>query len=375
MMNRLTSKLEGNKSHRNAYMLRGKSARNGYDWWWHSLVAINENSGEKEPFFIEYYVINPSVSPDQPTFGQIPGKKQKPSYAMIKAGKWGNEKAQIHNFWPSRDFIASYKKMEVKIGDNYADEHTLRGFVQLDPEKARNNTHFMSDAGFMSWDLKIHKEISYQVGYGASTIFRRLNLFEMFWHVQGMKTRYDGVIEYNGTKYLVKPEFSGGYQDKNWGKDYTSPWIWLNCNFFANKDGKVVPDASLDIGGGNPKVMGFSMGPKILVAFHLDKKLYEFNFTKFLFQKQQWNCWEDDNHIYWDVEVSNRKHRLEVHFSCEKEKMLLINYENPLGEKNHNKLWNGGHAHGNLTLFEKKTNKIIADLTGSFGGCEYGVAD
>jgi len=70
----------------------------------------------------------------------------------------------------------------------------------------------------------------------------------------------------------------------------------------------------------------------------------------------------------------NRNYRLEIHFKCEKSKMLHVNYENPAGEKNHTKLWNGGHAEGNLLLYKKNNGKfeLLDELEGKFGGCEYG---
>ena len=45
---------------RNGYMLAGRRARCGYDWWWHSFVGINAKSSERQPFFVEYFVINPA---------------------------------------------------------------------------------------------------------------------------------------------------------------------------------------------------------------------------------------------------------------------------------------------------------------------------
>lgn len=61
-------------------------------------------------------------------------------------------------------------------------------------------------------------------------MFRKLQLFEMFWHAEGMKTAYEGEVIWNGKKYIVTPETSYGYADKNWGKDFTSPWVWLSSN-------------------------------------------------------------------------------------------------------------------------------------------------
>jgi len=353
-------------------MLGRHNHRIAYDWWWHSLSAENTETGELEAFFIEYYVINPGRGGRQPVFGQIPGPPARPSYAMIKAGKWGKGKAQIHNFRGVDDFRASRKGMDVRIGKNRAGETFLKGSVSMTPREAKEHPEYMTDAGEMSWDLKVDKEISFSVGYGASAPFRYLNLFPMFWHVQGMKVRYEGTIVFNRQTYHVKPESSFGYQDKNWGRDYTNPWIWLNCNCFKDEDGRLLEGTSLDIGGGNPKLGPFSLGEKILVCFVHEGEKYEFNFTRLFFQKQDWSCREDEDHIYWDTDVSNRTHRLKVSFSCPKEGMLLVNYENPKGKKNHNRLWNGGDASGTLELFKKKGNRRVCGLTGERGGCEYG---
>jgi len=233
------------------------------------------------------------------------------------------------------------------------------------------NPDFMCDQGSMSWDLNVSKKLSFSVGYGASKLFRLSGLFSMFWHVQGMKSLFDGEIIYNNTKYIVKPETSFGYQDKNWGIDYTNPWIWLNCNNFVTLNGTPLENTSLDIGGGNPKLAGISLGEKILVKFVYENIEHEFNFTHIFFQKQKWSCKEDENYIYWDVYVENRTHTLWVNFKCDKDSMIKVNYVNPHGVKNHNNLWNGGYANGNLELTEKKNNLKIV-LKGSLGGCEYG---
>lgn len=359
------------KSKRNAYMLK-KSHKKGYDWWWHSLVAEHANTGVLEPFFIEYYIVNPGLGGKKPLFGQIPNKSQKPAYAMIKAGKWGEGKSQIHNFWGCDEFEASKKKMDVRISNNFATETALKGSVFLNKKEAKENPWYMSDYGEMSWDLTADKEISYSVGYGASAPFRKGKLFTMFWHIQGMKTKYSGTITYNGQLYYVKPETSFGYQDKNWGTDYTNPWIWLSCNRFKDSNNTLLEKTSLDIGGGNPRLKGISFGEKILVGFVYEGKLYEFNFSYLFFQKQQWDCRVDKENVYWDVDVSNRTHRLQVSFSCPKKSMLLVNYENPEGKKEHKELWNGGYAFGTLKLVQKRGSQIICQLKGDMGGCEYG---
>jgi len=362
---------------RNAYMLNRGTVRHGYDWWWHSFLAEDEESGELSSFFIEYYIINPALSPEKIIFGQLPenkNAKRKPSYSMIKAGKWGENKAQIHNFYPTKDFSASKSHMDVRIGSHTADDFHLKGSVSMGAEEAEAHPEYMSDAGSMTWDIKVLSKTPYSVGYGASRMARCINAFEMFWHVGGMITEYEGHVIFNGKKYIVRPETCAGYQDKNWGKDYTNPWIWLSCNRFRDKQGNLLKKTGLDIGGGRPKVFYFSIPKKILVAFIYKGKLYEFNFTKIFFQKQAWKCNIVDDKVHWDVAVENRTHALEVKFSCPIDTMLLVNYENPAGEKNHNQLWNGGFASGTLRFYEKKNSKkiLLADLDGEYAGCEYG---
>ena len=116
---------------RNAYMLKGRLAKRGYDWWWHSLVGINRATGEKQPFFIEYFVINPALGDGQPIFGQLPENQKKgikPSYAMLKAGTWKPGKAvQIHNFYPIQDFSVTSTPLAVRIGNHTLSENHLTG--------------------------------------------------------------------------------------------------------------------------------------------------------------------------------------------------------------------------------------------------------
>ena len=77
----------------------------------------------------------------------------------------------------------------------------------------------------------------------------------MYWHAQGVKTQNSGVVTLDGEEYVVYPEKSHGYADKNWGKDFTSPWVWLSSNNMVSKiTGKKLENSVFDIGGGCPKV-------------------------------------------------------------------------------------------------------------------------
>ena len=197
---------------RDYFMLKGPLAKKGYDWWWHSFTAENKETGEQKPFFIEYFICNPALAEDEPVIvwndpaAREAGKR--PSYCMVKVGFWGRDlKGQIHNFYPWKDVkVDKNAPIDLTVGEDcQVTEKRIRGHVRVSPEEAAAHPEWMCDAGEMEWDLKVDKKVAYNVGYGASGFFRKLNAFEMFWHAEGMKTEYDGWIKLNGVEYVVKP--------------------------------------------------------------------------------------------------------------------------------------------------------------------------
>ncbi len=357
---------------RDEFQLFGGQAKKGYDWWWHSFTAHNKKTGEEKPFYIEFFLINPGKElKKEPVFGQL--GKEKPSYLMVNVGSWGKNKAQLHRFFAWNDVIINKKApFSVTAKDCYLDEYRTCGSVKVSEEEAENHPEYMSDSGSMSWDLKIIKQIPFNVGYGASSLFRRLQLFEMFWHAEGMKSFFEGTITYNDEEYIVKAEDSYGYADKNWGKDFTSPWVWLSSNNLTSKlTGKKLNNSVFDIGGGRPKIGFIALNRKLLSSFFYEGKYYEFNFSKFWTNtKTKFDCYETDTQIVWHVEQSTWNNKMITDITCEKEDMLLINYEAPNGKKLHNLLYNGGNGKGVVKLYHK--GKLVDEIICENVGCEYG---
>lgn len=361
---------------RDACQLFGGQAKCGYDWWWHSLTARHEKTGEEKPFFIEFFVCNPKSGGDEPVFGQLEANKKagvRPSYLMVKAGSWGEDAAQLHRFFGwNKIELHGKAPYHVEAADCYVSETEIRGSVKVTEEEAKAHPEYMCEAGEMSWNLKIDKKVAFNVGYGAGKLFRTLQLFEMFWHAEGMKTAYSGEIIWNGEKYLVTPETSFGYADKNWGKDFTSPWVWLSSNNLTSKlTGKKLEDSVFDIGGGCPKVGPVALKRKLLSAFWYEGKAYEFNFSKFwTFTRTKFDCQETDTQIIWHVEQKTWLNKMVTDITCEKKDMLLVNYEAPNGKKLHNRLWNGGNGKGTVKLYRK--GKLIDEISAENIGCEFG---
>ncbi|MBO4682789.1 MAG: hypothetical protein J5618_02910 [Bacilli bacterium] len=364
---------------RNEFQLFGKQGKKGYDWWWHSFTAINHKTGEEKPFYIEFFLCNPKLAGEEPIFGQLKENQEKgirPSYLMVNVGCWGKKHLQLHRFFAYKDIeIHSKAPFSVKASDCYLDEKKTYGIVSLSKEDSINHPEYMSDYGTISWDLSIDKQVAFNVGYGASSLFRKLQLFEMFWHAEGMKSAFKGTITLDGEVYDVIPEKSYGYSDKNWGKDFTSPWVWLSSNNLTSKlTGKKLDNSVFDIGGGRPKIGPLALNRKLLSAFYYEGKCFEFNFSKFWTNtRTKFESHETEKEILWHVEQKTWRNKMVVDISCNKEDMLWINYEAPDGRKRHNRLWNGGNGTGIISLY--RGNKLIDTIEAKNIGCEYGEFD
>lgn len=363
---------------RDYFMLKGPLAKKGYDWWWHSFTAENAQTGEEQPFFIEFFVCNPALGGDKPIFGQLPENQKKgvqPSYLMVKAGWWGENAGQIHRFFPWTEVKIS-DPLRVEAGDCFLTENEMRGSISVSDEDAENHPEYMCNGGTLEWDIKIDKKVAFHVGYGASEFFRKLNAFEMFWHAEGMKTHYSGKLILNGVEYIVKPETCYGYADKNWGGDFTSPWVWLSSNHMVSKiTGKKLENSVFNIGGGRPKVFGVALNRKLLSDFWYEGKSYEFNFSKFwTLARTEFTGEETETEILWHVRQQTISALMETEIRCFKKDMLWINYEAPNGKKLHNRLWNGGNGTGVIKLYKKTGGRLelIDEVEVKNVGCEYG---
>lgn len=364
---------------RDHYMLKGTLARNGYDWWWHSFTGYNRKTGEEKSFFIEYYVCNPALGGPKAVLGQLPENKAryiKPSYAMIKAGAWGNDAKQIHNFYSIMDFSSTENILNIRIGNCTLTETRMFGVCRVSKAEARLHPEYMSDAGNMFWDLTINKKIAYNVGYGASQLLRDLNAFQMFWHAEGMKTEYSGTVVLDGEIYDVIPEKSYGYADKNWGSDFTSPWLWISsCSLKSLITGKVLQNSAVELGGGRPKVFGIPFNNKLLGGLYHEGKMYDYNFSKFWTRaKINFEFTKGKKLNVWKVRAINQDSMMELIVKCPQNEMILINYEAPNGKKRHNRLWNGGTGYGRIKLYRlgRTGKKLIDYIEMDHVGCEYG---
>ena len=368
---------------RDEFMLHGSLAKQGYDWWWHSFTGHHVKTGEAKTFFIEFFTINPELGGEKPVFGQLPENKEQkimPSYMMVKAGAWGEDAAQLHRFFGWDDVTIKQDAPFIISADNcFCSETRTLGMISLSEKEVEAHPEYMCQAGKMTWDLNIDKKIAFNVGYGAAKALREVEAFDMFWHAEGMKTEYDGKVVWNGEEYAVRPETSYGYADKNWGKDFTSPWIWLSSNnLTSNITGEKLENSVFDIGGGRPKVGPVAFENKLLAAMMYKGTPYEFNFSKvWTLTKTKFKCKESKDKVRWKIIQETPMTKMYTDITCLKKDMLLVNYESPDGERRHQNLWNGGNGTGNIKLYRKSLKKkwqweLVDDIQAGNVRCEYG---
>ncbi|MBO4364865.1 MAG: hypothetical protein J5804_01065, partial [Eggerthellaceae bacterium] len=303
----------------------------------------------------------------------------RPSYLMVKAGCWGQGARQMHRFFAWDDVeIGCDVPFYVSADDCLCCETDLIGSVNVSEADAAQPER-MCDAGAMAWDLHVDKNIAFNVGYGASAPLRAAQAFEMYWHAEGMKCFYDGVVVLDGERYVVESDMCFGYADKNWGANFTSPWVWLaSSNLVSCLTGRKLSNSAFEIGGGRPKIFGVALNRKLLGQIVYEGRAYEFNFSKlWTGSKTEFAASETDNEILWHVEQETNDAVMVTDIRCPKSQMLFVNYESPDGKKRHNRLWNGGTGFGHIQLFAKRggTRELIDYIAVANVGCEYGEYD
>ena len=368
---------------RDRFMLRGKLAEQGYDCWRQFFTGHNAATGEEKSFFLCFFAINPALGTDSAILGQseeTQSKGIKPSYLMVKAGVWGEDPRQLNRFFPWKEVSMNEGAPFSISADNcFLSETRSLGRVCLRPEEVKAHPEWMSDAGDLIWDLHIDKKIAFNIGYGAGKAMRDQEALQMLWHAEGMKTAYEGRVVYNGQVYMVRPETSFGYADKNWGSDFTRPWIWLASNDLTSKiSGDKLSNSAFAIGGGKPKIGNLEVENGLLGAIWHEGEAYQFNFSHvWTLTKTRYKVKVGKDYIRWRMIQETPLSKMYTDIQCPRKNMVQLSYETPGGQIRHDKFWCGGTGTGSIKLYRKSLKKdwkweLVDEIEAAHVGCEYG---
>lgn len=342
-------------------MLRGLLARKGYVRWWHSFIGIQPDTGESRTFFVEYFIINPALGGDQPILGQHPYFKKrgmKPSYVCVKAGafpdEYGNAGKQLHAFYPISSLRVAQHPLHMEIEDCVFSENRISGFVDVTEEEAKHRS-FMTDAGYMEWDLEIHKAIACHTGMIANPLFTALNALESFWHGEGIRTFFRGTICLDGVTYEVTPESCYGYADKHWGRNYNRPWLQLaSCNLISERTGKELKHSALAIDGCCPKFLFLPLRRKLMIQLTYTGEDFEYSFAKpTTLSRCKWKVKATNKRHIWHINAQNKTSVIKISGLCMKNRMMTLDYEAPDGTKSNVPLYAGGAGMGKIEIYRR----------------------
>ena len=264
---------------RDSFMLRGALAKQGFDVWRHCIHGVSETTGKERTFILDFGGINPQLREEEPVFAK---DGTRPSYFAVMACICGEEGSVLTRYFPW-DRVSTDTALDVLVSasDCFLSETRTMGRIEVSAEDVEKNPTVHPEAGKLIWDLKIKKPIALNLGYSTSGPLRDTEIMDAYWHTEGLISEYDGVIEWNGEKYLVKPETSYGYADKVWGKNAGPRWEYISCCDLTSKKNGKLKNSAVSFGIGTQINVGpINTKEALAGGIYLDGETYEYNFSK-----------------------------------------------------------------------------------------------
>ena len=333
---------------RNVFMLKGALAKEGFDMWRHCFSGVSRQTGAVRSFGIGFVAYNPELGGDQVVFAE---NGEKPSYLTVKAIIMGEQGCSLSRYIPWNQVdVGEELDILVSAKDCFLSETRTMGQIEVSAAHRQEHT----DIGRFTWDLKINKEIAFNLGYSTSGPARGANMVDAYWHTEGMKTSYEGTVTWNGETYDVKPEFSYGTADKVWGHELNSPWCFFSSNHLTSKKDGELKRSAFAFGGGAVKVGPMTMDETLIGGIDREGEKYEFNFSKFwTLTRTGTQKKETKQKFRWAIHQETPMTRVALKIECDKADMVVNEYDRPDG-KGTQSIWTGGNGRAELLLYRKK---------------------
>lgn len=372
-----------NKSdqNKNSYMLCGPLARHGFARWFHSFIGVQPETGEKRKFFIEYQILNPALGKDQPILGQYPFYKKrgiKPSYVLVKGGVFpdtdGYGSTQLNAFYPISSLKSAENPFVFQAEDCFYSETHIEGYVDVTTEEA-NHRSFMTDAGYMEWDLEVHKAVACNMGFITGKLCTLAGALSSFWHAEGVRTFYKGYVSLNGVTFEVEPASCYGYADKNWGRHANHPLLLLSSSHLVSSaNQKEYKHSSLVVSGCFPKLLFIPLKRKLMIQLTHMGEEFEFHFARIKnISGCKWKIKETSKRYIWHIKAENKDAVIKISLNCTKAQLMELLYEGPDGELPDKPILCGGNGIGSIEIYRKTDGnpKLLDTLRAEDALCLY----
>ena len=122
---------------RDAFMLKGMLAKEGYDVWRYLFTGQEKNTEKEKVFFLDFFALSPEA------------EGEKPSHMMVSAGAFGVDGSVLHHFYEWKDVIIKEDlPLLVSAGECFMSETRTIGRVDVseeDPFKGYGSEVVLSD--------------------------------------------------------------------------------------------------------------------------------------------------------------------------------------------------------------------------------------
>ena len=230
------------------------------------------------------------------------------------------------------------------------------GRIEVSAEDVEKNPTVHPEAGKLIWDLKIKKPIALNLGYSTSGPLRDTEIMDAYWHTEGLISEYDGVIEWNGEKYLVKPETSYGYADKVWGKNAGPRWEYISCCDLTSKKNGKLKNSAFSFGIGTQINVGpINTKEALAGGIYLDGETYEYNFSKmWMLTRSRTAEKRNGKKCVFAIAEETPLSRMKLKVTCDRNQMRELRMETTAGDLR--RMLVGGDGQAELIIERKKVS-------------------
>lgn len=350
---------------RNTYISYESRPRKGVDVWWYSFYAQNEKTNQTSPFFISYILFNYNANTNE-IICKSSKNKTKPSYVMIQVGKIDSQKKILHQIFPINQLTRNMFNLERKIGEHISfSEGLLKGKI-TNVSNAQSESPFPSSNGSCDWEIHVNKNMSFNLGFITSYLFEKLNfnIFDMLWHAEGIKSYFEGYINFQDERYIISPHTSYGYCDKHWGRRFPLEWIWsTSWNLKSKITKQQLKNSALIVGGGKFRFPILQKRKRrLIVSFYHENRNIEFSFLKFWgYKKLNYKAEIINDEYHLDIHGKNKELRVHIDIYAKINQFIKIDYQSPLNCNEIYSVFHSGNGYGTIKLYDKQ-NRILDDI-------------
>lgn len=348
---------------KNKYKLSRKFQKNGLSCWRYYFKGKGVETGKEASFFLELYVVNPLISPNQIMLSQKSRPKISeddlqsalaghdvsesnfeevvlPSFVAIRGGIYGDERKQINNFYSTNNLISDRSKFNISVQDNIFSDDLLSGSISCSKSDVTKFPEYNSNVGTFKWNLN----------------YERLNDFDencsdnFHWMTTGVNCSFSGRVILDSEEYTISPKFCCGYSDKLWGSSIFVPFFHLGSNRLTSVfNGEVLDNSGFAICGVDKNNLSFLCRVQSEeYIFPLNKKNYTVVYNCIPVPGE-----EDNERIHWSLSLNSKMFVCDVDVFCSAKEMIVREYELPSGNKKVLKILSGFTGNGELKIYKK----------------------